>query len=147
MTRSALAARSPTDKRGPWGYVTSRWSAGPPHLARTYRQRWRGEQVIEEPLNGHDLDRLVGDRLHPDRGTIGLRPLARTLAIGSQIAEAEARPAIIRAPRAFRTEHVDGLGTFIPGGAALVVTEVHPPGGGHRSYALPGTHLRLTSAA
>jgi hypothetical protein len=37
----ALGARSPTDKRGPWVYVTSLRSAGPGWLAQTYRQRWR----------------------------------------------------------------------------------------------------------
>ena len=35
-------------------------------------------------LHGHDLDHLVSYRLHPDRVAIGLRLLARTLAIGSE---------------------------------------------------------------
>jgi DDE family transposase len=55
----ALGARSPTDQRGPWVYVTSLRAAGPQRLAATYRQRWRVEQAIEELLNGADPDRLV----------------------------------------------------------------------------------------
>lgn len=47
----ALGARSPTDTRGPWVYVTSLRSAGPQWLAQTYRQRWRAEQAIEESLS------------------------------------------------------------------------------------------------
>ena len=108
----ALGARTPTDQRGPWVYVTSLRSAGPQHLAATYRRRWRAEQAIEELVNGHDLDLLVSYRLHPNQIAIGFRLLARNVAIGCQIAEAQARPAVIRAPRAFRASHVDGLGTF-----------------------------------
>src|SRR5262249_15588791 len=97
----ALGARSPTDRRGPWVYVTSVRSAGPQWLAQTYRQRWRCEQAIEEALNGHDLDHLVSYRLHPNRVAVGFRLLARNLAIGLQIAEAQGRPDVIREPRAF----------------------------------------------
>jgi hypothetical protein len=61
-----------------------------------------------------DLDHLVGHRLHPDRVAVGVRLLARNLAIGLQIRDADARPASIREPAAFRAEHVDGLGTFAP---------------------------------
>ena len=106
----ALGTRSPTDKRGPWVYVTSVRSLGPNHLARLYRQRWRAEQTIEELLNGHDLDHLVSYRLHPNQIAIGFRLLARNLAIGWQIEQAQARPAVIAEPRAFRAHHVDGLG-------------------------------------
>ncbi len=108
----ALGARSATDKRGPWVYVTNLRSAGPQLLARTYRRRWRAEQAIEELLNGADLDHLVGYRLHPNRVAIGFRLLARNLAIGQQIADAGGRPAEIREPIAFRAAHVDGLATF-----------------------------------
>jgi hypothetical protein len=108
----ALGARSPPDKRGPWVYVTSVRGAGPQLLAATYRQRWRVEQAIEELLNGTDLDHLVGYRLHPNRVALGFRLLARNLAIGLQIHDADARPAVIREPAAFRAAHVDGLGTF-----------------------------------
>lgn len=108
----AIGARSPADKRGPWVYVTSLRSWGPNRLAATYRRRWRVEQAIEELLNGMDLDHLVGHRLHPNRVAVGFRLLARNLAIGLQIKDADARPAVIREPAAFRSEHVDGLGTF-----------------------------------
>ena len=67
----ALAARTPTDQRVPWGSVTRLWGPGPQALARLYRQRWRVEQAIEELLHGHDLDHLVGYRLHPNRVAIG----------------------------------------------------------------------------
>lgn len=122
----ALGARSPTDKRGPWVYVTSLRSASPQRLAATYRQRWRVEQAIEELLNGHDLDHLVGYRLHPNQIAIGFRLLARNLAIGQQIHAAEARPARIAEPRAFRAAHVDGLGTFVVADGAVVLTARQP---------------------
>jgi hypothetical protein len=108
----AIGARSPTDRRGPWVYVTSLRSWGPNRLAATYRRRWRVEQAIEELLNGMDLDHLVSHRLHPNRVAIGFRLLARNLAIGLQVRDADARPATIREPTAFRAAHVDGLGTF-----------------------------------
>jgi hypothetical protein len=122
----ALAARSPTDTRGPWVYVTSLWGAGPRRLARTYRRRWRVEQALDELLNGHDLDHLVGYRLHPNRVAIGFRLLARTLAIGLQLREAAGRPARIREPRAFRAEHVDGLGAYRVEHAVIVLTSLQP---------------------
>jgi hypothetical protein len=117
----ALGARSPTDKRGPWVYVTSLRSAGPGWLATTYRQRWRAEQAIEECKNGHDLDHLVSYRLHPNRIAIGFRLLARNLAIGFQMEQAHGRPEHIREPLAFRAGHVDGLGTFEYAGGVLVL--------------------------
>jgi hypothetical protein len=141
----ALGARSPTDKRGPWVYVTSLRSAGPQWLAQTYRQRWRAEQAIEESLNGHDLDHLVSYRLHPNRIAIGFRFLARNLAIGLQIAEVHSRPTIIREPRAFRAEHVDGLGAFIQHGSLLILTPLSPTG--ERRYRLPWTRLVVQVAA
>ena len=110
----AIGARSPADKRGPWVYLTSLRSWAPNRLAATYRRRWRVEQAIEELLNGMDLDHLVGHRLHPNRVAVGFRLLARNLAIGLQIRDADARPAVIREPAAFRAAHVDGLGTFAP---------------------------------
>jgi hypothetical protein len=108
----AIGARTPGDARGPWVYVTSLRSAGPQALARAYRRRWRAEQAIEELLNGTDLDHLVSCRLHPNRVAIGFRLLARNLAIGHQIADADGRPDVIREPTAFRAAHLDGLGTF-----------------------------------
>jgi hypothetical protein len=108
----ALGARSPTDRRGPWVYVTSLRSVGPQWLATTYRQRWRVEQAIEELLNGHDLDHLVGYRLHPNQIALGFRLLARNLALGCQIAAHGSRPVHLLEPRAFRAAQVDGLGTF-----------------------------------
>jgi hypothetical protein len=108
----AIGARTPTDRRGPWVYVTSLRSRGPGRLAAAYRRRWRVEQAIEELLNGMGLDHLVGHRLHPNRVAIGFRLLARNLAVGLQIKDADGRPAPIREPAAFRAAHVDGLGTF-----------------------------------
>jgi hypothetical protein len=141
----ALGARSPTDKRGPWVYVTSLRSAGPQWLTTTYRQRWRAEQAIEEIKNGHDLDHLVSYRLHPNRIAIGFRLLARNLAIGLQIEQAQGRPTPIREPRAFRAQHVDGLGVFDCDGPDIVL---------HRSavdlpctYDLPWTHCAVQLVA
>jgi hypothetical protein len=133
----ALGARSPTDRRGPWVYVTSLRSVGPQLLAATYRQRWRVEQAIEELVNGTDLDHLVGYRLHPNRVAIGFRLLARNLAIGLQIADAAARPPVIREPAAFRAAHVDGLGTFRL--AARVILLERPLPVPAATYRLPWT--------
>ena len=141
----ALGARSPTDKRGPWVYVTSLRSAGPQWLAQTYRQRWRAEQAIEECLNGHDLDHLVSYRFHPNRVAIGFRLLARTLAIGLQIAEAQGRPEIIREPLAFRAAHVDGLGSFVQHGPLVLLAPLSAAAA--RSYHLPWVQLVVQVAA
>jgi hypothetical protein len=106
-------------------------------LAATYRQRWRVEQAIEELLNGTDLDHLVGYRLHPNRVALGFRLLARNLAIGLQIHDANARPTTIREPAAFRAAHVDGLGTFTLDGRAIRLTRPRP--GPAATYLLPWT--------
>jgi hypothetical protein len=137
----ALGARSPTDKRGPWVYVTSLRTAGPQRLAATYRQRWRVEQAIEELLNGADLDHLVAYRLHPNRVAIGFRLLARNLAIGLQIRDADARPRTIREPAAFRAAHVDGLGTFVHDRRVIWLT--HPGASPGQNYLLPWTDLTV----
>jgi hypothetical protein len=108
----ALSARSPTDGRGPWVYVTSIEGLGPRRLATLYRQRWRVEQVIDELVHGHDLDHLLTTRLHPNRIAVAFRLLARTLAIGLQLHAAAGRPTPIREPRAFRATWVEGLGLF-----------------------------------
>jgi hypothetical protein len=108
----ARGARTPSDHRGPWVSVTSLRASGPQTLAARSRQRWRVTQVIEELTNGHDLDHLVGTRLHPHQLAIGFRLLARNLAIGHQMRAAGARPAVIRAPRACRIVPVDGRGLF-----------------------------------
>ena len=141
----ALGARSPTDQRGPWVYVTNLRSAGPQFLAQTYRQRWRCEQAIEEGLNGHDLDHLVSYRLHPNRVAIGFRLLARNLAIGLQVAEAQGRPETIREPLAFRAEHVDGLGSFVQRGPLLLLRPLDSAG--KQRYHLPWTQLVVQVAA
>jgi len=136
----AIGARSPADKRGPWVYVTSLRSWGPGRLAAAYRRRWRVEQAIEELLNGMDLDHLVGHRFHPNRVALGFRLLARNLAIGLQINDADARPATIREPAAFRAAHVDGLGTFAHDrhdARAILLTT--PRTTAADSYALPWT--------
>jgi hypothetical protein len=144
----AIGARSPTDRRGPWVYVTGLRSWGPQALARTYRRRWRVEQAIEELLNGMDLDHLVGYRLHPNRVAIGFRLLARNLAIGLQVADASARPAPIREPAAFRARHVDGLGTFLDDRQdhrTILLIPAHPAPGA--TYALPWTQRAVRLAA
>jgi hypothetical protein len=141
----ALGARTPTDRRGPWVYVTSLRSVGPQALAALYRRRWRVEQAIEELLHGHDLDHLVGTRFHPNQVAIGFRLLARNLAIGHQIAQAGARPAVIREPRACRTSQVDGLGTFTQQRRTIIVQPLQPPPGHH--YRLPWTRRVVRYAA
>ena len=142
----ALSARTPTDQRGPWVYVTSLRRTGPQAVARLYRQRWRVEQVIAEVLHGHDLDHLVSYRLHPNRVAIGFRLLARTLAIGYQIHQAGQRPARLREPRAFRTEAVAGLGTYVvTDDGVIVLTTGHAPTA--QEYHLPWTHQTLRYAA
>jgi hypothetical protein len=108
----ALAARSPTDRRRPWVYVTSIQGLAPGRLIALYRQRWRVEQAIDELIHGHDLDHLVSTRLPPNRVAVGFRLLARNLAIGLQIRDAAARPTVIREPLTFRATQVDGLGLF-----------------------------------
>jgi hypothetical protein len=142
----ALGARSPTDKRGPWVYVTSVRAAGPQHLARTYRQRWRVEQVIDELVNGHDLDHLVAYRLHPNRVAIGFRLLARTLAVGHQIALAGGRPDPVREPAAFRAEHLDGLGVFAAARRTVTLAPLRPRPGPTR-LRLPWTRRVVVLAA
>jgi len=108
----AVGARSTGDKRGPWVYVTSLRSYGPRKLASIYRTRGRVEQTIDELSNGHDLNHLVGYRLHPNRVAIGFRLLARNLAIGYQMSVSRSETITVREPMAFRTRHVDGLGLF-----------------------------------
>jgi Transposase DDE domain len=141
----ALGARSPTDRRGPSVYVTSVRGAGPQRLAQTYRQRWRVEQAIEELLNGTDLDHLVGYTLHPNRVAIGFRLLARNLAIGLQVRDADARPAVIREPAAFRAAHVDGLGTFTLDERAILLSRPLP--GPDATFPLPWTERSVRLVA
>jgi hypothetical protein len=141
----ALRARTPTDGRGPWVYVTSIQGLGAGRLAQFYRQRWRVEQAIDELVNGHDLDHLVSYRLHPNRIAVGFRLLARNLALGVQIHEAQARPAVLREPVAFRATHVDGLGLFQRQHRTLLVTPLVPTR--PAEWALPWTrqYVRLVA--
>lgn len=122
----AVGARSPTDQRGPWVYVTSLRSYGPQRLIGLDRQRGRVEQTIDALLNGHDFDHLVSSRLHPNRIAVGFRLLARNLAIGLQLATAEQPSSAIREPRAFRAAHVDGLGTSTVHDQTIVVRPLRP---------------------
>ena len=114
-------------------------------MAATYRRRWRVEQAIEELLNGTDLDHLVSCRLHPNRVAIGFRLLARNLAIGLQIADADARPATIREPAAFRAAHVEGLGTFVQDRQTILLTRATP--GPDHLHRLPWTHRTVRLVA
>jgi hypothetical protein len=114
-------------------------------LAATYRQRWRVEQAIEELLNGTDLDHLVSYRLHPNRVAIGFRLLARNLAIGLQIADANARPTTIREPVAFRATHVEGLGTFVQQCQTILLAAPHATCDQH--YDLPWTQRTVRFVA
>ncbi len=120
-------------------------STGPQWLATTYRQRWRAEQAIEEIKNGHDLDHLVSYHLHPNRIAIGFRLLARNLAIGFQIEQAQGRPVHIREPLAFCARQVAGLGLFDGDGAHIVLyrSTVDLP----CTYDLPWTHCVVRLAA
>jgi hypothetical protein len=122
----AVGARTPTDQRGPWVYLTSLRSYGPQRLIALYRQRGRVEQTLDELLNGHDFDHPVSYRLHPNRIAVGFRLLARNLAIGLQLATAEQQPSPIREPRAFRAAHVDGLGTFTVDGRTIILRPLRP---------------------
>jgi hypothetical protein len=131
----ALSARHPTDGRGPWVYVTSIQGLNPSCLIALYRQRWRVEQAFDELVNGQDLDHLVTPRLHPNRVALGFQLLARNLALGLQLHEADAQPAALREPRAFRATHVEGLGLFERQEATLVLL---PPS------ASPARHLGPT---
>ena len=72
--------------------------------------------------------------------------LARTLAIGYQIHQAGQRPARIREPRAFRSQAVEGLGTYVvTDEGVIVLTTVHAPVA--QEYQLPWTHQTLRYAA
>jgi Transposase DDE domain len=141
----ALRPRTPTDSRGPWVYVTSLRSVGPQRLAALYRPRARAEQAIEELLNGTDLDHLVSYRLHPNRVALGFRLLARNLAIGLQIADADARPAAIREPVAFRAAHVEGLGTFVRDRRTILLTR--STAGPEQTHHLPWTDCTVRLVA
>jgi IS4 transposase len=134
----ALSARHPTDGRGPWVYVTSIQGLPPGRLAALYRQRWRVEQALDELVNGQDLDHLVTTRLHPNRVALGFQLLARNLALGFQLAEAQGQPTVLREPRAFRATHVDGLGLFERQQTTLVLLPLQPVP--PQIWALPWTH-------
>jgi Transposase DDE domain len=141
----ALTARTPTDDRGPWVYVTSIQGLHPGRLAALYRHRWRVEQVIDELVNGHDLDHLVSSRLHPNRIAVGFRLLARNLALGLQIHEAGARPQVLREPRAFRAAHVEGLGLFVQAEHTIWLRPTPPSS--PRTWHVPWTHRTICLAA
>jgi IS4 transposase len=122
----ALSARHPTDGRGPWVYVTSIHGLSPGRLAALYRQRWRVEQALDELVNGQDLDHLVTTHHHPNRVALGFQLLARNLALGFQLHQAQGQPTVLREPRAFRATHVEGLGLFEHQQDTLVLLPLHP---------------------
>jgi hypothetical protein len=141
----ALTARTPTDQRGPWVYVTNLRHRGPQQWAAWYRRRWRVEQVIDELRNGHDIDHLVATRLGPNRIAIGFRLLARNLALGYQLARTAEPAGPLAEPRAFGAAHVDGLGTFIQDGATIYLRPRYTPT--VPEYQLPWAHLTVRLAA
>jgi hypothetical protein len=141
----ALTARTPSDDRGPWVYVTNIQGLHPGRLAALYRQRWRVEQAIAELVHGQDLDHLVSTRLHPNRIAVGFRLLARNLALGLQIHEAGKRPTALREPRAFRATHVEGLGLFAQQDATIWLLPQQPSD--VRTWHVPWTHRTICLAA
>jgi hypothetical protein len=141
----ALTARTPTENRGPWVYVTNIHGLSPGRLATLYRRRWRVEQVIDELVHGHDLDHLVSPRLHPNRIAVGFRLLARNLALGLQLHEAGARPDVLREPRAFRAAHVEGLGLFVEQEGTIWLVPCQPSA--PRTWHVPWTHRTVCLAA
>jgi hypothetical protein len=76
-----------------------------------------------QPANGPRCTKSRGCKLVTQH-TVAVR----NLAIGLQIHEAQARPAVIREPLAFRATHVDGLGLFHRHRGTLVVTPLRPTG-------------------
>jgi hypothetical protein len=141
----ALTARTASDDRGPWVYVTNIQGLHPGRLAALYRQRWRVEQAIDELVHGQDLDHLVSTRLQPNRIAVGFRLLARNLALGLQIHEAGKRPTALREPRAFRATHVEGLGLFAQQDATIWLLPQQPSD--VRTWHLPWTHRTICLAA
>ena len=123
----ALTARTPSDQRGPWVYVTNLRRGGPQQWAALYRRRWRVEQVLDELRNGHDVDHLVAYRLGPNRIAVGFRLLARNLALGYQLAQADGQPGALAEPRAFGAAHVEGLGTFVLDGQIIYLRPRRTP--------------------
>ncbi len=141
----ALGARTPTDQRGPWVYVTNLTRVGPRRLVALYRQRWRVEQVIDELVHGHDLNHLVTYRLAPNTKAIGFRLLARNLALGYQLAAAPAPPATLSEPLAFRATAVDGLGQFYRDQHVVHLFPLHPAAAAQ--WYLPWTHVTVHRVA
>ena len=127
--------------------MTSLRSVGPQRLTQLYRQRWRVEQVIEELRHGHDLDHRVSYDLQPNRGAVGLRRLARHLAIGLQIAQAQARPPTIREPRAVRAIYVEGLATFHVEQPTIRLRPLHPTATPRPRWRLPWAHRTVRLVA
>ena len=143
----ALSARTPSDDRGPWVYVTNLRRGGPQRWAALYRRRWRVEPVIDELRNGHDLDHLVTTRLGPNRVALGFRLLARNLALGYQLAQAApaADPPPLAEPHAFCAAQVEGLGQFLHDGRTIYLRPLQPTLG--QTWTLPWTRRRVRLAS
>lgn len=141
----ALGARTPTDQRGPWVYVTNLTRVGPRRLVVLYRQRWRVEQVIDELVHGHDLNHLVTYRLAPKAKAIAFRLLARNLALGYQLAAAPTPPATLSEPLAFRATAVDGLGQFYRDQHSVQLFPLLP--GAAAQWQLPWTNVTVHRVA
>jgi Transposase DDE domain len=141
----ALAARTATDRRGPWVYVTSLHGLGPNRLIALYRQRWRVEQAFDELIHGHDLNHLVSTRLAPNRAALGFRLLARNLALGLQLHDAAPRPVVLQEPLAFRTTQVDGLGLFRQLRRTITIRPLVPTGRGRLHLPWSGRTVHLAA--
>ncbi len=114
-------------------------------LTEQDRQRGRAKRAIEALWSGHDRDRLVGTRLHPNRMAIVFQLLVCSLAIGQQIAAAGARPAVIRESFAFPTTHIDTRGIFTADGQTIHLQLPQRTATG--PYYLPWTHRVVRCAA
>src|SRR5262249_43526830 len=115
----ALSARTLSDQRGPWVYVTNLRRGGPQRWAALYRRRLRVEQVIDELRHGHELDHPVTTRLGPNGLAMGFRLLARNWARGYQLAQRGEPPPPLAEPHAFCATHVEGLGQFFHDGRTI----------------------------
>jgi hypothetical protein len=80
----------------------------------------------------------------PNRLAVGFRLLARNLALGYQLAQADGKPRPLAEPRAFAAAQVDGLGTFVQEGPILYLRPRRAPTADQ--YYLPWSHQLIRLA-